>query len=237
MQFTQFLLKAKYVTDPRGALDSAFQQCDTAWLKQANRHGWDDGTTAVTALVHNKRLFVANAGDSRAVLACRDKGQDGNKLSYRAMDMSHDHKPNRQDEKRRVEMLQGRIVFYGTWRVEGVLAVTRAIGDRRLKKWVCPDPEIVQRDLEEGDDLLLLASDGVWDVLTSQAAVNVVRNFIEMNVREPAQDGEGGSSGGRNGALCEELLQQAAAAVVDSAYRQGSQDNITCVVVDLRAYR
>ena len=55
-----------------------------------------------------------------------------------------------------------------------MLAVTRAIGDRRLKKYVSAVPEIKIRQLKEGDDLLILASDGVWDVLSSQAAVDIV---------------------------------------------------------------
>lgn len=98
-----------------------------------------------------------------------------------------------------------------------------------------PPSRLHAHDKQEGDDLLLLASDGVWDVLTSQAAVNVVRSFIEKNTGSTSFEEEDGGPG--NGVLSEELLQRAAAEVVDSAYRQGSQDNITCVVVDLRAYR
>lgn len=66
------------------------------------------------------QLYVANLGDSRAVLCSNG----------RAVAMSEDHKPNREDERRRIEALGGRVIHYGTWRVEGILAVSRAIGDR-----------------------------------------------------------------------------------------------------------
>lgn len=72
-------------------------------------------------------------------------------------------------------LIGGRIVHIGTWRVEGVLAVTRAIGDRRLKKYVCSAPEISERKLTEDDEYLILASDGVWDVMSSQDAVDVIK--------------------------------------------------------------
>lgn len=206
----QMVLASSYRTDPEAALAAAYKRCDDEWLKKANRHGWDDGTTAVSVLIKDYSFWVANTGDSRCVLSCKGK----------AVDMSHDHKPARKDEKQRVEALGGRIIHYGTWRVEGVLAVTRAIGDRRLKKYVCPDPEIKERALKAGDEFLVLATDGVWDVLSSQECIDVVRSVCGDNTRVDTA-----------------TLEAAAQRVVDTCYKRGSQDNITCIVVDLKAYQ
>jgi len=195
----------KFEDDPVMALENGFKELDQNWLKLATPNNWDDGSTAVAALITGGTLFVANAGDSRAVLSHCGK----------AVEMSHDHKPAREDEKRRIEKLGGRIIHYGTWRVEGVLAVTRAIGDRRLKRFVSAVPEIKMRSLKEGDQWLILASDGVWDLLTPQMAVDIVCSV-------------GHTKGG---------AQLAARRVVEAAYKRGSMDNITALVVDLRSYR
>lgn len=71
-------------------------------------------------------------GDSRAVLSKGGK----------AVALSVDHKPNRLDERRRIENAGGVVVWAGTWRVGGVLAVSRAFGDRMLKQYVVAQPDI-----------------------------------------------------------------------------------------------
>ena len=189
------------LTSPSSALTSAFLDLDRQWLDLATLNSWDDGSTVISALVHHQTLYVANVGDSRAVLV--SNGQ--------AIEMSTDHKPSRIDEKERIEGLGGRIIHYGTWRVEGVLAVTRAIGDRRLKKFITAAPEVKLRRLQAGDELLILASDGVWDVLSSQQAVDVVMGCADV--------------------------RQAAILLTNTAYQRNSQDNITTMIIDLRPYR
>lgn len=191
----------RFDEEPLLAIEAGFRQLDQAWLTLATRNGWDDGSTAVVALIVNRMLYVGNVGDSRCVVSHAGK----------AVDMSLDHKPVREDEKMRIEKLGGRIIRYGTWRVEGVLAVTRAIGDRRLKKYVSAVPEIRSRLLKEGDDWLILATDGVWDVFSSQDAVNLVCQAKDAN--------------------------EAAYKLTEMAYKRGSLDNITALVVDLAKYR
>lgn len=183
--------------DPAEALDLAFRQLDSEWLAVANRMGYDDGSTGVAALLVDDVLYVANVGDSRAVVSCNGI----------AVDMSHDHKPVREDEKRRIEALGGRIVHHGTWRVEGVLAVSRAFGDRRLKKYVSAAPEIMTRRITPSDRYLILASDGVWDAFSSQTAVDII----------------GGATS----------VVDAANRLTAAAYKRGSTDNITSLVIDL----
>jgi serine/threonine protein phosphatase PrpC len=172
---------------------------DEEFLKIAHKEGLGDGSTAITALVRGRTLWVANAGDARAILVSGST----------AIAMSEDHKPNRESERRRIMQAGGSVVFMGCWRVNGVLATSRGFGDRELKKVVSAEPEIRHRTLMEGDDYLVLASDGIWDVLSNQVVADIVAR----------------SSGCRN----------AASAVTEEALRRGSMDNVTAVVISLRS--
>jgi serine/threonine protein phosphatase PrpC len=87
--------------------------------------------------------------------------------------LSHDHKPARNDEHNRIENAGGAVIWAGTWRVSGVLAVSRAFGDRPLKKFVISRPDVRRVDVGDGEEFVVLASDGIWDVISNQArAVN-----------------------------------------------------------------
>ncbi len=117
-------------------------------------------------------LYVANAGDSRAVL-CRAGGV--------AEDMSVDHKPTMEGEKARILAAGG---FVADGRVKGSLALSRAIGDMEFKQtpglgpeaqMVTAVPDVRCEPLRKGDEFLILACDGIWDVMSSQAAVTFVR--------------------------------------------------------------
>ncbi len=90
--------------------------------------------------------------------------------------MSEDHKPNRPDERQRIESAGGVVVWAGTWRVGGVLAVSRAFGDRMLKKYVVAIPDIKEEALAVHDEFIIMASDGLWDVFENQEAVDFVRD-------------------------------------------------------------
>lgn len=193
---------------------------DHQWLEIANLNGWDDGSTAVSALIVNQTIYLANIGDSRAVLCSNGK----------AIDLSNDHKPSREDERQRIEKLGGKVIHYGTWRVQGVLAVSRAFGDRRLKAYVSAEPEIKQWSLQDGDDFLILASDGVWDVLSSQTAVDIVKASLCEN---------GTDSSSTNGIMtgASNDIKEAARRLTNHAYSSHSMDNITSLVINLSFYR
>lgn len=62
------------------------------------------------------------------------------------------------------------MVWAGTWRVGGVLAVSRALGDKPLKKYVIATPHTHEEQLTHADELLILASDGLWDVMNNQVS-------------------------------------------------------------------
>ncbi|CAN1264123.1 Probable protein phosphatase 2C 8 [Linum perenne] len=152
------------------------------------------GSTAVVAVVGNDEVVVGNCGDSRAVL-CR-KGV--------AVPLSIDHKPDRPDELERIEAAGGRVINWNGPRVLGVLSTSRSIGDQYLKPYIIPTPEvIVHKRSKEDDQFLILASDGLWDVITNEVACQ----------------------GGR--------AAEAAAVLAELAIAQGSSDNISVIVVEL----
>ena len=153
--------------DDAAALETAsvdaFLQTDAEFLRRATQHHIPDGSTAVCALLQKAGadgatdVLVANLGDSRAALVKRDGA---------ARPISFDHKPNRPDEEARVRAAGGQVIFAGCWRVQGDLAVSRAFGDCHLKRFgVSARPELHRWRLERDDAYLVLASDGLWDVV------------------------------------------------------------------------
>ncbi|KAG7014288.1 putative protein phosphatase 2C 49, partial [Cucurbita argyrosperma subsp. argyrosperma] len=132
------------------------------------------GTTALTALVLGRHLMVANAGDCRAVLSRNGE----------AVDMSQDHRPIYSLEKQRVEELGG---YVDGGYLNGVLSVSRALGDWDMKlphgspSPLIAEPECKQVVLTEEDEFLIIACDGIWDVMSSQQAVNVVRQGLQRH--------------------------------------------------------
>ena len=188
-----------YPTNPEDAMRDAILSVDNEYLAAARRDVRDDGSTLLLALVQNERITVANVGDSRAVLV---------KCSGEVQAMSHDHKPNSESEKKRIEALGGSVVFWGVWRVEGILAVSRAIGDRMLKDYVSAEPDFERCDVSADDAYLVLASDGLWDVIDNREVGQICRDLKDA--------------------------QDAANVLASEAYHRGSMDNICVLVVDLR---
>ncbi|KAK5817234.1 Protein phosphatase 2C 77 -like protein [Gossypium arboreum] len=180
------------------------------------------GSTAVVAVVSPTHIIVANSGDSRAVL-------------YRGkhpMPLSVDHKPDREDEHARIEAAGGKVIQWNGSRVLGVLAMSRSIGDRYLKPWIIPNPEVMFVPRVKEDECLILASDGLWDVISNEEACEVARKRILLWHKKhgdklPAERGEG----------IDLAAQSAADYLSKLALSKGSKDNITVIVLDLKAQR
>lgn len=121
--------------------------------------GKDSGCTAVVALIRDKTLFVANAGDSRCVVSCGGK----------AIEMSEDHKPEDERELQRIEKAGGKVTLDG--RVNGGLNLSRALGDHTYKnnpnlplkdQMISSEPDVKQITLTPEHEFMILACDGIW---------------------------------------------------------------------------
>ncbi|XP_060147087.1 protein phosphatase 1E isoform X2 [Globicephala melas] len=161
------------------------------------------GTTGVVTFIRGNMLHVAWVGDSQVMLV--RKGQ--------AVELMKPHKPDREDEKQRIEALGGCVVWFGAWRVNGSLSVSRAIGDAEHKPYICGDADSASTVLDGTEDYLILACDGFYDTVNPDEAVKVVSDHLKEN--------NGDSS-------------MVAHKLVASARDAGSSDNITVIVVFLR---
>lgn len=180
------------------------------------------GSTAVVAIVCSSHIIVSNCGDSRAVL-CRGK---------EPLALSVDHKPNRDDEYARIEAAGGKVIQWNGHRVFGVLAMSRSIGDRYLKPWIIPEPEVMFLPRAKDDECLILASDGLWDVMTNEEACDLARRRILLWHKK-----NGSELSSLRGEGIDPAAQAAAEYLSNRALQKGSKDNITVIVVDLKAQR
>ena len=149
------------------------------------------GTTCVSVIYTPEKLICPNIGDSRAVLA----RYDNDKKKYIAIELTRDHKPTEIDERKRIIENDGRIQpffedgeFVGPERIwikeEEVpgLAMTRSFGDRvAATVGVISEPEIKEFDLDVNDKFMIIASDGIWEFISSQECVDMVSSFYEKN--------------------------------------------------------
>ena len=151
------------------------------------------GSTCVSVIYTPYKLICANIGDSRAVLGRFDV--DSKKI--KAVELSRDHKPTEPDEAKRILDSGGRIKpfidedtgeFVGPQRVwvkdDEVpgLAMTRSFGDRvAATAGTVSYPEIKEFIFEEGDKFMLIASDGVWEFISSQECMELIMPFYEKN--------------------------------------------------------
>eukprot|EP01091_Cochliopodium_minus_P012498 TRINITY_DN3798_c1_g1_i1.p1 TRINITY_DN3798_c1_g1~~TRINITY_DN3798_c1_g1_i1.p1 ORF type:complete len:749 (-),score=246.60 TRINITY_DN3798_c1_g1_i1:230-2476(-) len=172
-------------------------QCLENTFKSVNENmTWAEttGCTAAVCFIKGTKLYSANCGDARTVV-CEDR--KGIRLSF-------DHKPSLPDEIERISKLGG---YIDGGRVQGILAVSRAFGDYKLSPYVIPTPFTNTHDLGELTTHLIIACDGVWDVLPDQMVASLVRNQAD-----PIRSSK--------------LLK-------DRALASGSTDNISVIVIKL----
>lgn len=171
------------------------------------------GSTAVAVLLTPTHVVCANSGDSRSILV----------RSGVAFPLSFDHKPTAASEHDRIVNAAGVVQMK---RVDGDLAVSRGLGDFRFKSNLQlradqqkvsarPDLIVSPRD-EKGDEFIVVACDGIWDVMDNQDCAKVVQGLLD--------DGEDDL-----GRLCEEVL--------DICLEKDSRDNMTMAVVGLPGCR
>ncbi|KAL5985571.1 hypothetical protein ACLOJK_027556 [Asimina triloba] len=167
------------------------------------------GTTALTAMIFGRSLLVANAGDCRAVLS---------RLGV-AIEMSKDHRPSCINERNRIESLGG---FIEDGYLNGQLGVTRALGDWHIEGMksaselggpLSAEPELKMMTLSKEDEFLVIGSDGLWDVFTSQNAVDFARRRLQEHNDVKR--------------CCKDMVQE--------AIKRGAIDNLTVVMICFHA--
>ncbi|KAI3902435.1 hypothetical protein MKW92_045241 [Papaver armeniacum] len=131
--------------------------------------------------------------------------------------LTSDHRPSRDDEKERIESKGGYVDFcHGVLRLQGSLAVSRGIGDRHLKEWVIAEPETKVLRIEPDCEFLLLASDGLWDKVSNQEAVDMARPFCIDTVKATPLS------------ACKKLA--------DLAISRGSVDDVSVMLIQLERF-
>lgn len=201
----------------KNALTVACEDADASICQRANADGWDDGSTALVAIVEtaaagNAHLTLMQVGDCDAILC----GLDGVCTA-----MVTRHRPTEPTERARLDALG--VEVSATGRVRG-LAVSRAFGDASFKRgdrvYLTAQPEIVTRELtadEAKSAILVLACDGLWDFISHQEACNILIQALPLPSRSFGAD----------------ELSNAALQLADAALDRGSDDNVSVLVVPL----
>ncbi|KAF5804562.1 putative protein-serine/threonine phosphatase [Helianthus annuus] len=232
------LVKEEYKKNDewKDTMEQSFRRMDeevTVWNQQASigdcrcelhaPESYGVGSTAVVAVVTSDKIVVANCGDSRAVL-CRNG---------KAVPLSNDHKPDSPDELSRIESAGGKVLYWDGARVCGVLAMSRAIGDGYLKPYVISQPDVTITERTAGDECLILASDGLWDVVSNDTACGLASLCLKGNgpSAEMKSPPNNEVSEYEN---CDRACSNASLLLTKLALARGSADNVSVVVVDLR---
>lgn len=169
------------------------------------------GTTATMIVLVSDTITIAHVGDSRAVLVNRNG---------KVRSLCEEHRLNRRDEQERVERAGGLVInSSGTPRVNGVLALSRAIGDEKYKEFIIAQPEISTIHLVGNEEFLIVASDGLWDVVSDESCAEIVWKILNKKKIDSSSAEE-----------------QAAKALTQYAWDQGSNDDASVIVLDLRKY-
>lgn len=191
------------------ALVFAYLQID---FELVNADFYDNsGSTAVCAIITPTHILCANVGDSRCVLGKNDGS---------CVNMSEDHKPELAEEKERI-IKAGGFVFMD--RVNGELAMSRALGDFQYKaneklsldcQQVIAYPDVSIQERNKNDKLLLIACDGIWDVIENDEAIKFLNDIILTE-------------------KVEETSENMAESLIQLALKAGSTDNLSAIVVKL----
>jgi len=201
--YTRSQLHYKLFNNPNFPEDKSFYETCIETDKRVNEiqhiHEFSCGTTALSVCVkNNKELIIGNVGDCRGYL-CRDG---------KALEIATPHILELESEKERIKSLGGAVVWFGTWRVNGILAVSRSIGDYNLRQLVIPDPDVTRITLEKHDEFLVIASDGLWDGVSGEEMIEIVKKTVEERGRQY---------------VCQKLC--------DTGVERNTKDNVTAVIV------
>lgn len=170
------------------------------------------GSTVAAAVLRTQdsvtTIYASNAGDARIVLGSVHMDKEGHEV-LGAKRLTFDHKPTDQTEQERIVQAGGYVAYD---RTQGVISISRSIGDLEYKQYIISDPFTSETIVTSDDKYLILACDGVWDVISDLQAVTSVH---ESTKKDPIT----------RASLASDLVQL--------SLMMGSTDNITAVVVNL----
>ena len=215
-----------FLSNVQQAIYEGFAKAEEMFISSQYKLAKDkSGSCALVAIIVNDRLYVANCGDSRAVMSMRD-GKEWK-------DITVDHKPNEAHEKERIELNGGSVYqsqialhkdkIMGPYRVvPGRLSVSRTIGDGGAKEEkkgvIIARPDVHEWNLKENDvDFVVMACDGVFDQMSSKEAVDCVWMVFNKG-NEDVHDKCG----------------KAVDLIMKGAMARKSLDNVTCIVIALK---
>ncbi|XP_010423831.1 PREDICTED: probable protein phosphatase 2C 67 isoform X2 [Camelina sativa] len=160
------------------------------------------GSCCLAGVICNGLVYIANTGDSRAVLGRSERG------GVRAVQLSVEHNANLESARQELWSMHPNdpnilVMKHSMWRVKGVIQVTKSIGDAYLKKAefnrepllpkfrlpehftkpiLSADPSVTVTRLTPKDEFMILASDGLWEHLSNQEAVDIVHNAPRQGI-------------------------------------------------------
>jgi len=227
---------ADYNGDVAKAFKQTFVEVDEALGNQEDIDPLYSGTTACVVLLRNEQLYIANAGDSRAVMARRINNEslliNPIKTAMHAIDLSVDQNPDSPGEQQRIERCGGFVspppepgLSARVWLDPGFthigLAMARSIGDHAVKSvGVISEPVVTTHTLHNNDEFMIIATDGVWEFITSDEAVKIVAKHFD-------EEGKGDAS-----IACQDLIETAALRWKE--HEGDYRDDITAVVVKVK---
>jgi serine/threonine protein phosphatase PrpC len=197
----KYPLSGKYIRN-------VFKKIQNDLEKKHNEESDYCGSTCLMAIDYindnNRILDIINLGDSRCVISKNNK----------ANVITKDHKPNWPDEKERINKIGGQIYYDGVdWRI-GDLSVSRAFGDLDNKPYISCIPDIFRYKINKKDQFMVIACDGLWDVMDSQEVVNfILANSYDLEYNR----------------INKKI--NIARFLADFALQKGSTDNITIIII------
>jgi len=206
---TIFLKKTQKYPLSTSYIIKIFQKIQEFIKKNYSKHSIHSGSTSLNVCMYSLKndnyLQIINLGDSRCVL-CSGKNI--------AIPITKDHKPFFPDEKNRIEKLGGKITYDGIDYRIGDLSVSRSFGDVDNEPFISSIPDVYKYKISKNDKFIIIACDGLWDVLSNQDAVNfiLVNYYNENNKRINKRN-------------------NIAKHLTEYAIKLGSTDNITIIIV------
>lgn len=189
-----------------------FKSIDEGFLAEARKSKpvWKDGTTVTCVLLLNDALYVANLGDTKAIV-CRNK-----ETGFSSIELTVNHNPTMYEERMRIQKASGTV---RDGRVNGIIEVSRSIGDGQFKTHgVTCIPDMKKLTITPSDRFLILACDGLWKSFDNEEAINYVNGLLEKSSK---------------GMEDKEVWQKMADDLAAEAVRRRCGDNVSVILIRL----